>query len=286
MPEKKHRIFRLAWRTVNVMLAATIASSIYAGIREYSVRRYLDGFSDAIVPNSLPEEQKIEAILDWMRAEPSRASATDPDDLAKRDPETTLTYRQLLNVCGTATNAFLNLARSSDLRTRRLLLLDSNNNTKHVVAEVMDGDRWIVVDPMYRVMMKDAAGQYLTRRDLQNPAIFAQAASAIPNYPREYSYDRIAHVRIERLPYAGATLRKALDWLAPDWGEAIDWSLLLERESFFYLVLSATSALFFLVLRVVLAWFADKRLRIARFHLREHAVRAGSAFFSTPEIKQ
>src|SRR5690242_14465094 len=97
----KHRIFRVAWRTVNVLLVAAIASSIYAGIREYSVRRYLDGFSDAIVPNALPEEEKIEAILDWMSAEPSRASTTDPDDLAKRDPETTLTYRQLLNVCGT-----------------------------------------------------------------------------------------------------------------------------------------------------------------------------------------
>lgn len=31
---------------------------------------------------------------------------------------------------------------------------------------------------------------------------------------------------------------------------------------------------------------ADNRLRIPRFHLREHALRAGVAFFSTPEIKQ
>lgn len=283
---KKHLIFRVAWRTVNVLLAVAVASSIYTGIREYSVRRYLDGFSDAIVPNSLPDVEKLNAILNWMRAEPSRASTTDPDDLAKRDPETTLTYRQLLNVCGTATNAFLNLARSSDLRARRLLLLAPDNNTKHVVAEVLVGDRWIVVDPMYRVIMKDATGRYLTRKDLQSPAVFAQAASAIPNYPREYTYDRIAHVRVERLPYAGEALRKVLDLVAPDWSEAIDWSLLLERESFFYLVLSATSVLFFLVSRVVLAWFADKRLRISRFHLREHAVRAGSAFFSTPEIKQ
>jgi len=99
------------------------------------VRWYLDGFSDAIVPNSLPPEQKVEAILNWMRAEPSRAIASDPDALSKRDPETTLTYKQLLNVCGTATNAFLNLARSSDLRVRRLLLLAPDRTTKHVVAE-------------------------------------------------------------------------------------------------------------------------------------------------------
>jgi len=41
-----------------------------------------------------------------------------------------------------------------------------------------------------------------------------------------------------------------------------------------------------MILRVMLAWYADSRLRIPRFHLREHMIRAGEAFFSTPEIKQ
>ncbi len=285
MPTTRHLIFRLLWRGVNLLLVAVLVSSVYAGVREYSVRRYLDGFSDAIVPNSMPEEQKLLAILDWMRAEPSRAIATDPDTLAKRDPEMTLTYRQLLNVCGTATNAFLNLVRSSDLRARRLLLLSPDNNTKHVVAEVLIAGRWIVVDPTYRVIMKDAAGNYLTRKDLQNPVVFREATSAVPNYPPEYTYDHLAHVRLARLPYIGFGLRKMLGTIAPG-EEAIDWSLLLERESFFYLVLSVTAMLFFLLLRAALAWYADSRLRIPHFHLREHALRAGVAFFSTPEIKQ
>jgi hypothetical protein len=286
LPTKRHLIFRVVWRAVNVLLVAVVVSSLYAGAREYSVRRYLDGFSDAIVPNSMPEEEKLQAILDWMRAEPSRATSVDPEALAKRDPEMTLTYSQLLNVCGTATNAFLNLVRSSDLRARRLLLLTPDNNTKHVVAEVLIGGRWIIVDPTYRVIMKDAAGHYLTRKDLQDPVVFAQAIGAVPNYPRDYTYDHFAHVRLARLPYVGFGLKKMLGAIAPGWEEAIDWSLLLERESFFYLVLSVTLMLFFLLLRAVLAWYADSRLRIPRFHLREHALRAGVAFFSTPEIKQ
>ena len=286
MPTKSHRIFRVIWRGVNLLLVVVVVSSLYAGVREYSVRRYLDGFSDAIVPNSLPEEQKLEAILNWMRAEPSRAMTAHPDGLAKRDPEMTLTYSQLLNVCGTATNAFLNLVRSSDLRARRLLLLTSNNNTKHVVAEVLIGERWIIVDPTYRVIMKDAAGHYLTRKDLQNPSVFAQAISAVPNYPADYTYDHFAHVRLARLPYVGPAVKRLLSAVAPGWEEAVDWSLLLERESFFYLVLSVAAMLFFLLLRAVLAWYADSRLRIPRFHLREHALRAGVAFFSAPEIKQ
>src|SRR5258706_5108139 len=131
-----------------------------------------------------------------MRAEPTPADTTNPDALSKRDPEMTLTYKQLLNVCGTATNAFLNLARSSDLRVRRLLLLAPDRTTKHVVAEVLIGNRWIIVDPTYRVVMKDAQGRNLTRSDLKNPEVFSQAASAIPNYPREYNYEQFGHVRL------------------------------------------------------------------------------------------
>ena len=286
MPKRPHGAFRVIWWSSNLLLAVAFIAMLYSCVREYSVRRYLDGFSDAIVPNSLPADRKVKAILDWMRDEPSRASTTNPDALATRDPQMTLTYRQLLNVCGTATNAFLNLARSSDLRVRRLLLLSPEHTTKHVVAEVLINDRGIVVDPTYRVIMKDAKGHYLTRKELQDPAMFSEAIGAVASYPREYNYDRFAHVRLARLPLNGLHLRPLVDKVYPGWEEAVDWSLLLERESFFYLVLSAAAAMFFLLLRAGLAWYADHRLRIPRFHMREHAVRAGATFFSAPEIKQ
>jgi hypothetical protein len=286
LPTRRHRIFRLMWWSSNALLAVALVAMLYSFGREYSVRRYLDGFSDAIVPNSLPAEQRVAAILSWMRAEPSRANTTNPEALAQRDPEMTLTYRQLLNVCGTATNAFLNLARSSDLQVRRLLLLTPDHKAKHVVAEVLIDGRWIIVDPTYRVIMKDGRGRNLTRGELRDPAVFSEAAGAIPNYPREYTYDQFAHVRLARLPLEGLHLRRLLDSVYPGWDEAVDWSLLLERESFFYLVASGAAALFFLLLRAMLAWYADRRLKIPRFHLRAKAVRAGAAFFSTPEIKE
>ena len=283
---RPHRIFRAAWWGSNLLLAVAFVALVYSGGREYSVRRYLDGYSDAIVPNSLPADQKVEAILRWMRSESSRIVAADPDALPRRDPEVTLNYQQLLNVCGTATNAFLNLARSSDIQVRRLLLLTPDRNTKHVVAEVLIDNRWVIVDPTYRVFLRDAQGHFLTRKELQNPVVFEQAVSAIPNYPREYNYDHFAHVRLARLPLEGLHLRSVLDKVYPGWDEAMDWSLLLERESFLYLVLAAGATFFFLLLRGILAWYADSRLRIPRFHLRDHMIRAGAAFFSTPEIKQ
>src|SRR3989454_12629937 len=58
---RRHRIFRGVWWSSNLLLATALVAMLYYCHREYSVRWYLDGFSDAIVPNSLPEEQKVEA---------------------------------------------------------------------------------------------------------------------------------------------------------------------------------------------------------------------------------
>jgi hypothetical protein len=281
----KHHFFRASWWGTNVLLAAAVVALIYCGGWEYSVRQYLRGFSDAIVPAAASPQEQVQAILAWMSNGPPRLVAADPASLSTRDPETTLNYRQLLAVCGSATNAFLNLTRSAGLDTRRLLLLTPEHKTKHVVAEVPIDGRWVVVDPSYRLMLRDAEGRLLTRKELQNPAVFAQATGVLPNYPAEYDYAHFAHVRISRMPLDGLHLRSVLDALDPGWEESMDWSLLLERESFFCLVVAALCTFLFLVLRFLLAWYADYRLRIPRFHLREHFLRAGAAFFGTPGIK-
>ena len=104
--------FRAAWRAVNFLLAGSLVCLAYAAAREWSVRQYLHGFSDAVVSASGSPEQKIEAILAWMKNGPGRAESARPGDLSPRNPENTLNYRQLLAVCGSATNAFLNRART------------------------------------------------------------------------------------------------------------------------------------------------------------------------------
>ena len=276
---------RISWWTVNVALIVSLMALVYSAGWEYSVRRYLVGFSDAIVPVGAAPEKRVQAILDWMRTGPPRSEELSPTGLAMRDPEKTLNYQQLLSVCGTATNAFLNLARSCDLQTRRLLLMTPDRNTKHVVAEVQLNGRWIVVDPTYRVILRNAAGEMVTRNDLKNPQTFAEVIGRIPGYPADYDYQNYAHVRVARLPLQGFQLRPVLDRIFPGWDEKLDWSLLLERESFFVLTISSWVTLFLLLLRQLLAWYADRKLRMPRFRLRAHLSRAGSAFFTTPEIK-
>jgi hypothetical protein len=273
------------WWTSNLLLAVALVATAYSGIWEISVRRYLRGFSDAIIPEASSPQQKADAILAWMQDGPPRLETAHPAALSPRDPEDTLNYKQLLEVCGSATNAFLNLSRSAGLQTRRLLLLTPERTAKHVVAEVNVDGRWVIVDATYRRFLKDANGNLLTRTDLQNPEIFREATSVLPHYPADYTYDRYAHVRIWALPFHGADLRVILDKLIPQWDEYVDWSLLLERRSFFYFFASTVSLVFFLLMRLTLGWLADHHLQAPRFHLRSNLSRATAAFFTSPEIK-
>ena len=280
-----HRVFRFFWWAANALLALSLLAALFTGIWEHSVRQYLKGFSDAVIPEASTPRQKAEAILTWMRYGPPRLEASDTSALSAHDPTDTLNYRQLLEICGSATNAFLNLSRSSGLEARRLLLLSPDRTAKHVVAEVRLGGRWVIVDATYRVMMKDAQGRLLTRADLQDPRLFQEAIAGIPGYIPVYSYERVAHVRIGALPMLGPVLRRTLDAVMPGWDESLDWSLLLERRSFACFFLSVWALIFFLLLRIVLAWLADHRLRIPRLRLRTSLTRATATFFSTPEIK-
>jgi hypothetical protein len=168
-------------------------------------------------------------------------------------------------------------------RDRRLAVLDLNDRAGQPMIS-RDG-RWVIVDATYRAFMKDAQGNYLTRKDLQNPELFRQATSVLPSYPQEYTYEKFAHVRVAALPFQGTQVRRLLDRVFPNWDEYVDWSLLLERRSVLYLFIAGTALIVLLLVRLILAWLADHHLRIPRFHLRSNLTRATAAFFSTPEIK-
>jgi len=277
----RHRVFRAAWYTGNVLLILGVLLAACSIVWEYSTRRYLKGFSDAIVPASSAAEPKIEAILQWMAKGPARIeqglSPSSPD----RNPIDTLNYASLLRVCGSATNAFVNLADSAGLPARRLLLLDSRRMTMHVVAEVSVGGRWIVVDPSFRTILRGSNGGLLSREQLADPAVFSAATRGIQNYDAQYTYDRTAHVRLARIWFVELPMRKTLDRLLPGWEDSPAVSLLLERES-----LATTVAALFLVfslalLRVGLRWYGEKRLGVRPARIRHQFRRAFHAFMDT-----
>lgn len=277
---KNYPIFRVCWFIANFLLAGSFLLVIFSASWEFSTRSYLKGFSDAIIPSSDNPEQKVEAILAWMQRGPARRSTLNPDSLDARNPEDTLNYRQLLEVCGTATNAFVNLAQSSGLPARRLLLLDQQWRSKHVSAEVYIDDRWIIVDPSYHTILRLPGGRLVSRDELRNADIFHAATSRIPDYPPTYTYDNTVHVRLRRIPVVGRYLRHTLNRIWPDWEESINWTLLLERESFALLTISILLLTFGLAVRLFLGWYCSRKLGIDRTRLRDQLVRAGDILFS------
>jgi len=278
---ERFRVFHIAWYATNFLLLFATVVAIYSVAWEYSTRKYLKGFSDAIIPASAPPEEKIQAILNWMSAGPARSGAGPSAALPDRDPSDTLNYNSLLRVCGTATNAFINLADSSNLAARRLLLLDSRRSTKHVDAEVLVNGRWIVVDPVFGTILRSADGGLLTHDQLVDPAVFSSATQKIPKYDPDYTFESTSHVRLARIPIIGVPMRKALDFVVPGWEDSTTVSLLLERESLAAMVAATIIVLLLALVRVSLRWYGEKRLGIHSVRLRVQLRRACQAFFDT-----
>lgn len=239
----------------------------------------MKGFADAIIPVSDTPEEKIEAILHWMSNGPARRASAPDGSL--RDPAETLNDATLLKVCGTATNAFINLADSAGLPSRRLLLLDPHYSTVHVVVEVHVGDRWIVVDPAFRTILRDSAGRTVTRKELADPAVFLAATSGIPNYNPSYTYNRTVHIRLARLGSLGYYLRSVSNRMAPGWEDSVTASLVLERESLATMVAVIFLMMILILVRTSLRWFGTHQLGMQGTRLSARMRRASGAFLDS-----
>jgi hypothetical protein len=268
----------MVWYLVNASLILALALTIYSIAWEYSTRRYLKGFSDAIVPATAPADEKIEAILHWMAHGPARQDAAPDALLSDRDPTDTLNYAALLKVCGTATNAFINLIDSGGLESRRLLLLSADQRTNHVVAEVLVDGRWIVVDPAYRIILRGSDGKPLTREDLMDPVTFGIATGHIPGYNPAYSYQYTSHVRLARLQLIGRPLQAVLGRGFPHWQDSATMTLLVERSSFGAMVAATLLVLFLILLRAAVRWYVEVRLGIPCGRVRNRFLQVSGAF--------
>lgn len=231
----------------------------------------------AIIPEAAAPQQKAEAILAWKRKGPPRLEVTNPAQLSVRDPEETLNYRELLEVCGSATKAFLNAARSAGVPARR--------TTGHVVAELNVDARGVIADATYRVFLKDDRGNLLTQKDLENPEIFAKRPADCPIIPPNSATSAWRTCGWRHCHSTERDCDHKLDRILPKWDENTEWSCCWNANPSLCFSFSTTALLFLVVLRLALGWIADNRLWVPRFHLRANLSRATAALFTTPEIK-
>jgi hypothetical protein len=246
---------------------------------EYSTRLYLSGFSNAILPYSSSPENNVAAILAWMDQGPARSTDYYSDDAQDRDPVDTLNYKELMTVCGTATNAFVNLASAGGIEARRLLLLDAQGmNANHVVAEVYIDGRWIIVDPSFHVILRGSDGHLLTRQELANPEILRQATRDIAGYDPAYNYEHTAFIHLARLPVVGDFLQSKLNTVLPSWQERLNLTVLVERQSYDTIVIGVALLCFAICLRGLMNMYA-RRASIIPVSPWEQLRRGGVAMF-------
>lgn len=278
---KKESVFQAFAFLVNMMLI-TAALLILSGMAwEYSTRMYLSGFSNAVLPYTSSPESKVVAILAWMERGPTRSTEYFSDDGENRDPIDTLNYKELLTVCGTATNAFVNLASAGGLEARRLLLLDAQNRTtNHVVAEVHIDGRWVIVDPSYHTILRDAEGRMLTRQDLTNPDVLRKATENVPGYDSAYNYEHTAFIHVAGLPIVGTPLQRRMTALLPSWQEKINWTVLVERQSYDTIILGLLLLFFAIFFQRLVIWYG-RRISVVVISPWEQLRHAGITLFTS-----
>jgi hypothetical protein len=223
--------FVWAQQTSNCFLIAGLVLLAYGLAWNYSTERYLKGFADAIVPLNGSPVEKVDALLKWFHHEPERSVSFVQGTMNLRDPIYIVQNARLLKYCGSATNAFINLADVAGLKTRRLLLLNETGGAKHVLAEVQSGDRWVVVDASLGFMFTDRSGRALTKEELRDPKTFKDATRRMPGYSSTYTFESTSHVHLRRLPVLGPILRRNLDDFFPGWEESINWGYFPEHPS-------------------------------------------------------
>ena len=256
---KKSPIFHAANFAINVLLISSLLLTLFGAAWEYSTRQYLEGFSNAVIPYASSPEKKVTAIIAWMEHGPARQIEDPETDAEDRDPVDTLNYQELLRVCGTATNAFVNLASSGGIETRRLLLLDAQGlSTNHVVAEVRMEGRWVIVDPSFHALLRNRYGRLLTRQELAQPSVLRDATRNLSGYDPGYNYEHTTLVHLSRVPLIGRFLPGILNSIFPGWEETINWTELIERQSYTTLFIGIALLFLGLCLQWMIARYGRK----------------------------
>ena len=278
---KYHYSLACARYLSRMLVFVGIALLVHGLAWNYSTRRYLEGFADAIIPLDGTPEQKSEALLEWLRHAPERR-AGEFDHASPRDAVGVVQDARLLKVCGSASNAFINLGEAVGLKTRRLLLLDTAGGSKHVVVEVEWGNRWAVVDPSFRAVFRDRSGQPLTKEELRNPEVFQDAISRIPTYNPDYTFERTVHLHLMRIPVMGTFLRRALDFLFPRWEDTANWGYLPEHPSLWPIVMSVPLFLLGITVGAVAGRYSCTQIGPKTFGFRKLLIESSRVFLQKP----
>ncbi len=125
----------------------------------------LKAISDQVVKGKTTLEDKVLAIQHFVHEKITPVGNTWVK------PDFVMSSADRLNVgvgwCNHMASIFCHMASLEGITTRLLYLMDDTGNSPHTIAEALDGDRWVIIDPLFDLEIRNSEGKLATRQDLQ-----------------------------------------------------------------------------------------------------------------------
>lgn len=269
MRSKKSAI-RLGISLILVLLA------VYNYARYIGDNRVFARISSQVCNKGMPARQRLDALVAWAREDiaPRRSAPFVPPPASVRILEKLFTPfpRRALKGrlhCGSASNLFCAVAATAGLRTRTAFLHQDADVTgrspSHVVVECLVDGRWVVVDPLFGLLVRLPDGEPVTVEDLdRKPQLLT---SAVPDdYPLDvYNYHYVTRVNWHSVPVVLPLVYRALHAIVGDAVNEIALPAIRRRPRLQLMLLSLLTALLLAVTPSVWGRWALSR-RLAREH--------------------
>ena len=155
---------------LSVAIVWTCVGCVFADDLESAVKAR----SDAVVTGCNTFEGKVRALRQYVHDKmllPDSRLKPDGTTLNPGDVYPLNTIQRLDTGwggwCDQQAAVFMHLAQKQGIPTRLVWLYKKGNaDSCHTIAEALDGDRWIIVDPMFNLELRNNDGQMASRDDI------------------------------------------------------------------------------------------------------------------------
>jgi len=137
--------------------------------------------------------------------------------------------------CGATSRSMIVLLRRAGIPARKAILYSPRDRAVHTVVEVRINDEWRVFDPTYGwYWVRPRDGAIATADDLgRDPALLARVLERYPSYPiDEYRYDRVYHLRWDKIPGLDAVRRLLMRAGQDDFARRLQTPPIYERPAY------------------------------------------------------
>lgn len=155
---------------LSIIFALNCATFVYANDLESAVKAR----SDEVVKGYDAFEDKVRTLRQYVHDKmllPDSRLKPDGTTLRPEDVYPLNTIQRLDNGwggwCDQQAFVFMHLAQKQGITTRMVFLYKKGSPAScHAIAEAFDGERWVIVDPMFNLELKNIDGKMASRDDV------------------------------------------------------------------------------------------------------------------------